>query len=87
MQDEKEKILKDSKNTRLKKILGYRNYKSDKKEFSEEDFEDQKNTGLFLEEVSNGENDLTNLGKTYLLKKLREADTAQKVFGCTRGTV
>jgi hypothetical protein len=85
MQNEKEKKVQDSEVVRQKKVLGYRNYKSNKKEFFEGDFEDPETIGIFLEEVSNGESDLTNLGKAFLLKKLQEMDIAQKVLDAGKG--
>ncbi|MEK9157086.1 MAG: hypothetical protein AAB448_03075 [Patescibacteria group bacterium] len=77
--------LKDSERAIKEGIMGYRNYKSEKNKFFEEDFEDAKNIGIFLEEVSNGESDLTNFGKAFLLKKLQETDIAQKVLDARKG--
>ncbi len=78
--------LKDSEGTIKEGVMGYRNYKSEKNKLFEEDFEDPKNIGIFLEEVSNGESDLTNLGKAFLLKKLQETDIAQKVLDAGKGS-
>jgi hypothetical protein len=51
-----------------KKILGVRNYRSDKKEFSVFDFADIDVLESFLEEVSTGESDITPAGKSFLEK-------------------
>jgi hypothetical protein len=51
-----------------KKILGVRNYRSDKKEFCVFDFADIDVLESFLEEVSTGESDITPAGKWFLEK-------------------
>lgn len=76
---------KDSEDVVKEGIIGYRNYKSEKNKFFEEDFEDPKTIGIFLEEVSNGESDLTNFGKEFFLKKLQETGVAQKVLDAGKG--
>jgi hypothetical protein len=50
------------------KILGVRNYRSDKNEFSVFDFADIDVLESFLEEVSTGESDITPAGKSFLEK-------------------
>ncbi len=50
------------------KILGIRNYKSDKKEFSADDFTDFKILVDFLWEVDTGESDITPAGQSFMEK-------------------
>lgn len=50
------------------KILGLRNYRSSKKEFATDDFVNLEVLESFLEEVFNGESDLTPAGKSFLEK-------------------
>ena len=51
-----------------RKILGVRNYRSDKKEFSVFDFAEIDVLESFLEEVWTGESDITPAGKSFLEK-------------------
>jgi hypothetical protein len=48
------------------KVLGVRNYRSEKHEFLVTDFLDLRTLQLFLTEVSTGESDITPAGKTFL---------------------
>lgn len=70
----------DSKDVIRRNILGYRNYKSDKKEFFKEDFESLEVLREFLEEMFTGESDITGIGREFLLQRLRSSDAAQRVM-------
>jgi len=48
------------------KILGVRNYKSEKKQFDVADFVQNDTLDLFLNEVLTGESDITPAGKTFI---------------------
>ncbi|MEK9156816.1 MAG: hypothetical protein AAB448_01615 [Patescibacteria group bacterium] len=69
----------DSTITIEKGILGYRNYKSDKKEFFKEDFENSEMLQSLLNEMCIGESDITELGKDFLLEQFAKSDLAQKI--------
>jgi hypothetical protein len=61
------------------KILGVRNYKSEKKEFFVGDFRDLAVLKDFLREVSTGESDITPAGKVFLEKYYRFEDLALEI--------
>lgn len=48
------------------KILAVRNYKSDKQEFTTEDFIELKILGIILDEIDAGESDITPAGKLFI---------------------
>ncbi len=50
------------------KILAVRNYKSDKKEFTTDDFIELKTLGSILDEIDTGESDITPAGKSFIAK-------------------
>src|ERR1043166_2833215 len=61
------------------KILGVRNYKSDKKEFVVTDLLDMEVLKVFLTEVSTGESDITPAGKVFLDKCYGFEDLAAEI--------
>ncbi len=69
----------DSEETKKRGVLGYRNYRAEKSEFLKEDFENPRTLQIFLNEMSTGESDITEMGKTFLLEKMRSSDLAQLV--------
>lgn len=63
-QGQKERVYQLYKN----KILAVRNYQSDKKHFTVDDFTDMKSLGIVLDEVDTGESDITPAGKSFIEK-------------------
>ena len=61
------------------KILGIRNYKSDKKEFVVSDLLDTDVLRDFLDEVSTGESDITPAGKVFLNKYFGFKELASRI--------
>lgn len=62
------------------KILGIRNYKSDKKEFLVNDFLNEKLLDEFLDEVYSGESDITPAGKSFLKNYFGFEELAASLF-------
>lgn len=61
------------------KILAIRNYKSDKNEFTVDDFIDLKVLGKILDEIDTGESDITPAGKVFLKKYYGNKGLANKL--------
>lgn len=61
-------------------IFGYRNYRHTKQEFFQEDFEDSETLCDFLDEMFNGESDITEIGKAFLLRMFQSDVMVRKIM-------